>query len=103
MSRQTLYAIVVTQGVNLTEEYFYVLAGTGTSGVLVGQRLATQHDLVSHLNKLPGFDHRGIATAMSSPVNQRFTLWRAAPLEGEATVIGIDRVGRDHRPEMRLH
>ena len=96
-------SIVVTQGVNLTEEYFYVLAGTGTSGVLVGQRLATQHDLVSHLNKLPGFDHRGIAAAMSSPVNQRFTLWRAAPLEGEATVIGIDRVGRDHRPEMRLH
>ncbi len=33
-------SIVVTQGVNLTEEYFFVLAGTGTSGVLVGQRLA---------------------------------------------------------------
>ena len=39
-------SIVVTQGVNLTEEYFFVLAGTGTSGVLVGQRLATRHDLV---------------------------------------------------------
>ena len=35
-------SIVVTQGVNLTEEYFYVLAGTGTSGVLVGQRLAAE-------------------------------------------------------------
>src|SRR5262245_54053411 len=35
-------SIVVTQGVNLTEEYFYVLAGTGASGVLVRQRLATK-------------------------------------------------------------
>jgi len=80
-------AIVVTQGVNLTEEYFYVLAGTGTSGVLVGQTLATRHDLLSHLSKLPGFDHRNIETAMASPVNQKFTLWRAAPLEGEAVVL----------------
>jgi hypothetical protein len=80
-------SIVMTQGVNLSEEYFYVLAGTGTTGVLVGQALATRYDLLSHLAKLPGFDHRNIATAMASPVNQRFTLWRAAPLEGEAVVL----------------
>jgi hypothetical protein len=80
-------SIVMTQGVNLSEEYFYVLAGRGTSGVLVGQALATQYDLLSHLAKLPGFDHRNIATAMASPVNQRFTLWRAAPLEGEAVAL----------------
>jgi hypothetical protein len=80
-------SIVMTQGVNFSEEYFYVLAGTGTSGVLVGQTLATKYDLLSHLNKLPGFDHRNIATAMGSPVNQRFTLWRAAPLEGEAVAL----------------
>jgi hypothetical protein len=80
-------SIMLTQGVNLTEEYFFVLAGTGNSGVLVGQELATKHDLLSHLSKLPGFDHRNIASAMASPVNQRFTLWRAAPLEGEARVI----------------
>jgi hypothetical protein len=97
-------SIVVTQGVNLAEEYFFVLAGTGTSGVLVGQQLATRHDLLSHLQKLPGFDHRGIAAAMGSPINQRFTLWRAAPLEGEASVIGIDHnVGRDQRPQLRVH
>ena len=54
-------SIVMTQGVNLSEEYFYVLAGTGTSGVLVGQALATKFDLLSHLSKLPGFDHRNIA------------------------------------------
>jgi hypothetical protein len=80
-------SIVVTQGVNLSEEYFFVLAGAGSSGVLVGQALAAKYDLLSHLNKLPGFDHRNIATAMSSPVNQRVTLWRAAPLEGEAVVL----------------
>jgi hypothetical protein len=80
-------AIVMTQGVSLSEEYFFVLAGAGTSGVLVGQELATKHDLLSHLSKLPGFDHRNIASAMASPVNQRFTLWRAAPLEGEARAI----------------
>ena len=80
-------SIVMTQGVNLSEEFFYVLAGAGTSGVLVGQGLATKHDLLSHLIKLPGFDHSKIASAMASPVNQRFTLWKAAPLEGEAQVI----------------
>jgi hypothetical protein len=80
-------SIVMTQGVNLSEEYFYVLAGTGTSGVLVGQALAAKYDLLSHLSKLPGFDHRNIAAAMGSPVNQRFTLWRAPPIEGEAVVM----------------
>lgn len=95
-------SIVVTQGVNLTEEYFYVLAGTGTSGVLVGQRLATRHDLVSHLSKLPGFDHRNIEAAMSSSVNQRITLWRAAPLEGEASVVNVERAVRQDAPEQRL-
>lgn len=81
-------SIVMTQGVNLSEEFFYVLAGAGTSGVLVGQALATKYDLLSHLNKLPGFDHRNIANAMASPVNQRFTLWRAEPLQGEAVALG---------------
>ena len=80
-------SIVMTQGVNLTEEYFYVLAGTGTSGVLVGQALATKYDLLSHLSKLPGFDHRNIATAMASPVNQRFTLWRARAARGRGGAV----------------
>jgi hypothetical protein len=97
-------SIVMTQGVNLSEEYFYVLAGSGASGVLVGQALATRFDLLSHLSKLPGFDHRNIATAMASPVNQKFTLWRAAPLEGEAVVIPMPRVGGQEPVEpRRLH
>jgi len=52
---------------------------------------------------LPGFDHRGIAQAMASSVNQRFTLWRAAPLEGEASVVDLSRaVSRDERPQLRV-
>jgi len=80
-------SIVTTQGVNLSEEFCYVLAGSGTTGVLVGQVLAAKHDLLSHLSKLPGFDHRNIASAMASPVNLRVTIWRAAPIEGEAVVL----------------
>jgi len=95
-------AIVITHGASLGEEYFFLLAGTGTSGVLVGQRLATQHDLLSHLGKLPGFNHASITTAMASTVNQRFVLWSARPLEGEAVVIQMPRVtGEDER--RRLH
>jgi len=95
-------SIVVTQGMNPGAEYFYVLAGTGTSGVLVSQPLATQHDLLSHLGKLPGFDHRAIAAAMASTVNQRFVLWSARPLEGEAVVIQMPRVTGDG-DRSRLH
>lgn len=92
-------SIVVTQGLNPAEEYCFVLAGAGTSGVLVGQQLAAKHDLLSHLGKLPGFDHRAIAAAMGSSVNQRFVLWRARPLEGDAVVIPLPRVaGEVDRP-----
>jgi hypothetical protein len=90
-------SIVVTPGGEYAEEYFYVLVGTGTSGVLVGQRLAARHDLVSHLAKLPGYNHSNIMSALGSPVNQRFVVWRAAALEGEATVLPADRIGGSPR------
>ncbi len=93
-------SIVLTQGVNLSEEYVFVLAGTGTSGVLVGQQLATRHDLVSHLIKLPGFDHRRIDEAISAPVNQRVLLWRAAPIQGEAQVVQLHALPQERQ---RLH
>ncbi|MBC8026353.1 MAG: hypothetical protein H7Y89_10200 [Steroidobacteraceae bacterium] len=93
-------SIAVTQGANLGEEYVFVLAGTGTSGVLIGQRLATRHDLVSHLIKLPGFDHRRIDEAISSPVNQRVLLWRAAPIQGEAQVVPLHALPQERQ---RLH
>ncbi len=76
--------LVTTQGMNVAEDYFYVLAGTGKSGVLVGQHLAAQYDLLSHLTKLPGFDHRGIASAMGATGSQRLLLWRVRPIEGQA-------------------
>jgi hypothetical protein len=85
-------SILVTQGANYGEGYAFVLAGTGSSGVLVGQGLATRHDLVSHLNRqLPGFDHRRIDEALAAPANHRVVLWRAAPLEGVADVVPIER------------
>jgi hypothetical protein len=65
--------------------------------------LAARHDLVSHLAKLPGFDHRAIADAMASPVNQRFLLWRARPLEGEAKVIPMNRLAQPGDPPRTLH
>lgn len=96
-------SIVMTQGVNLSEDYFYLLAGAGTSGVMVGQKLAVSHDLISHLNKLPGFDHRGIASALASPVNQRFTLWRAPALQGEVTVLDDRVIPHDPPSRLTLH
>src|ERR1043165_2710679 len=45
-------SVVVTQTAGMPEDYFYVLAGSGRSGVLVSQALAAKHDLLSHLSKL---------------------------------------------------
>jgi hypothetical protein len=95
-------SILVTQGTNYGEDYAFVLAGSGNSGVIVGQSLAARHDLVSHLNKLPGFDHRRIDAALAAPANQRVVLWRAAPLEGESNVVSIERALRVE-PRSRLN
>jgi hypothetical protein len=84
--------LIVAPGGHSADEYFFTLAGTGSAGVLISQSLAAKHDLLSHLGKLPGFDHRAIAEAMSTPGNQRFVLWRASPLEGHATVIPMNRL-----------
>lgn len=95
-------SILVFPETTTTGEYAFALAGTGSSGVLVSRRLASKHDLISHLSKLPGFDHRNITNALASPVNQRFLLWRARPLEGDATVIHMPRVSQDG-DSPRLH
>ena len=92
--------LVVTQGGGMPEDYFYVLAGSGKSGVLVPQALAVRHDLLAHLAKLPGFDHRGVAEAMSSAGSQRFVLWRAPSLVGQATVLPMNRI---EPPSRTLH
>ncbi len=94
-------SLVVTQNAGAPDDYFYVLAGSGKSGVLVGQALAAKHDLLSHLAKLPGFDHRGIAEAMGALGNQRFVLWRAPTIAGHATVIPLNRI--EPPPPRALH
>jgi hypothetical protein len=91
--------LVTTQGMNVADEYLYVLSGTGSSGVLVGQHLAAQHDLLSHLAKLPGFNHQGIAAGVAAGGNQRLLLWRAKPLEGEAVVTGPRTLEHAASPE----
>ena len=93
-------SVVTTQNAGIAEDYFYVLAGSGKSGVLVSQALAVRHDLPSHLAKLPGFDHRGIAEAMQSSGAQRFVLWRCRTFTGEATVIPGNRL---EPPRHTLH
>jgi hypothetical protein len=93
-------SVVVTHTNGVPEEYFYVLAGSGKSGVLVSQALAAKHDLLSHLAKLPGFDHRGMAEAMNAPGTQRFVLWRARTFTGEATIIPMNRL---EPPSRTLH
>jgi hypothetical protein len=95
--------LVTTQGMNLPEDYFYVLAGTGRSGVIVGQTLAAEHDLLSHLAKLPGFADGGIAAALGATGNQRILLWRATPLEGRATALEPHALDHQPPPERRLH
>jgi hypothetical protein len=95
--------LVSTQGMNVAEEYFYVLAGTGRSGVIVSQNLAAQYDLLSHLAKLPGFDHRGIASSVGANGNPRLLLWRAKPLEGQAEVMTPRAIEHEPEPPRRLH
>jgi hypothetical protein len=91
-------SIVAQPAADLSLQYFYVLAGTGRSGVVVSEDLAARHDLVSHLSKLPGFDHRHISSASSLVANQKTVVWRAKAFEGEATVVPMNRVVQEVPP-----
>jgi hypothetical protein len=93
-------SVVVTHTNGVPDEYFYVLAGSGRSGVLVSQALAAKHDLLSHLAKLPGFDPRGMAEALNAPGTQRFVLWRSRTFAGEATLVPMNRI---EPPSRTLH
>ena len=62
--------------------------------------LAVKHDLLSHLDKLPGFDHRNIPEVAGLMGDHRFVLWRAQPLVGEAQVIPMNRL---EPPTRTLH
>jgi hypothetical protein len=96
-------SVVFTQSLGNGEEFFYVLSGSGKSGVLVNQSLAVKHDLLSHLGKLPGFDHRAIAGGLNPQGDQRFLLWRARSIEGEVQAIHPARLARPEEPPRTLH
>ena len=95
-------SVVFTQSLGTGDEFFYVLAGSGKAGVLINQSLAVKHDLLAHLAKLPGFDHRALASGASPQGDQRFLLWRAKSLEGEATVVPLNRLDPPN-PTRTLH
>lgn len=96
-------SVVFTKSLGNGDEFFYVLAGSGRSGVLINQSLAVKHDLLSHLAKLPGFDHRAIAGGANPQGDQRFVLWRAKSIEGEATVVPMNRLSTPEDPGRTLH
>jgi hypothetical protein len=85
-------SVVFTPDPGAGEEFCYLLAGSGKSGVMVNQSLAVRHDLLAHLAKLPGFSHQAIASGVDSQGAQRFLLWRARSLEGEAQVVPATRL-----------
>jgi len=93
-------SLIVSQEGGAGGHAFYVLAGTGKSGVLISQALAVKHDLLSHLAKLPGFDHRNIPETSGMLGDHRFVVWRAQPLAGVAQVIPMNRL---EPPRQTLH
>lgn len=93
-------SLLLPQAATAAEEYFYVLAGSGKSGVVVNQALATRHDLLAHLDKLPGFDPRGVSAALGGEGGQHIVIWRARTFTGEATVIPLNRL---EPPRRTLH
>jgi hypothetical protein len=70
--------ILTTDEGPFVDDLYFGLVGRDGKGVAVPQGLATQHDLLAHLQKLPGFDNTAVVQAMGSTVNQRFLVWRAS-------------------------
>jgi hypothetical protein len=69
--------ILTTDEGPFAEDLFFGLVGRAGNGVAVSHALAVQHDLLAHLQKLPGFDNAAVVAAMGSATNQRFLIWRA--------------------------
>ncbi len=69
--------ILTTDTGPFAEDLFFGLVGRAGNGVAVPHALAVQHDLLAHLQKLPGFDNAATIAAMGSTANQRFLVWRA--------------------------
>jgi hypothetical protein len=71
-----VWILTTGEGPIADDLYFGLVARSG-NGVAVPHGLAIQHDLLAHLQKLPGFDNAMVVSAMSSTTNQRFLVWRA--------------------------
>jgi hypothetical protein len=70
--------ILTTDEGPFAEDVFFALRAADGSGVLVGQGLATEHDLLEILQaRLPGLDNEAIIAAMGSTENAQFRLWPA--------------------------
>jgi uncharacterized membrane protein len=78
--------ILTTDAGPMADDLYFGLVGHSGNGVAVPRALAVQHDLLAHLQKLPGFDNAMVVTAMGSTVHQRFLVWRAATPKPAATL-----------------
>lgn len=62
----------------LVEDFFYMLYGKDGDGVVVGVRLAVEHNLLAELQRrLPGLDKKTVAVASGCTENRSFLIWPA--------------------------
>jgi hypothetical protein len=62
----------------LAEDFFYMLHGRNGGGVVVGVRLAVEHNLLHELQlRLPDLDKQTVAQASGCTENRSFHIWPA--------------------------
>lgn len=62
----------------LAEDFFYMLYGKHGGGVVVGVRLAVEHNLLHELQqRLPDLDRKTVALASGCTENRSFHIWPA--------------------------
>lgn len=62
----------------VAEDFFYLLHAKNGGGVVVGVRLAVEHNLLNELQRrLPGLDKKTVAAASGCTENRSFHIWPA--------------------------
>ena len=62
----------------VSEDFFYLLYAKNGGGVVVGVRLAVEHNLLKELQqRLPGLDKKTVALASGCTENRSFHIWPA--------------------------
>lgn len=62
----------------VAEDFFYMLYAKNGGGVVVGVRLAVEHNLLNELQqRLPGLDKKTVAAASGCTENRSFHIWPA--------------------------